>query len=406
MSAATACGTVARRVAAPALLGALALAWLMPADAQLHKKEDTFNISAPYAILMDYESGSVLFEKNADQLMEPSSMAKLMTVEVMFRALKDEKLKPEDQFIISEHAWRHGGAPSHGSTMYAPIHSRVRVIDLLQGAIIQSGNDACIAMAEGMAGSEARFADIMTQRARELGLSKSVFANPTGLPDPRTKVTARELAKLARHLIRTYPEYYRYFGEREFTWNRIRQTNRNPLLAANIGADGLKTGFTREAGYGIVASAVQNNLRLIAVTNGFKDQKARADETRKLLEWGFRAFEARPLFAEGQTIGDARLFGGARGRVPLVANGSVRLLVPRNSNERVLARVVYTGPVRAPIEKGQQIGELKVWRGEHVVLEVPLEASEAVGRGSLPQRAFDAATELVINLFRAGVQKL
>src|SRR5215471_4542494 len=392
MSAATACGTMVRRLVALALAGALALVPAVRVDAQLPNKENTFNTSAPFAILMDYESGTVLFEKNADQLMEPSSMAKLMTVEVVFHAIKEGKLSPEDQFIISEHAWRHGGAPSHGSTMYAPIHSRVRVIDLLQGAIIQSGNDACIALAEGMAGSEARFAETMTQRARELGLAKSVFANPTGLPDPRTKVTARELAKLARHLIKTYPDYYHFFGEREFTWNRIRQTNRNPLLTSNIGADGLKTGFTKEAGYGIVASAVQNGLRLIAVTNGFRDQKARADETRKLLEWGFRAFESRPLFVEGQAIGDARLFGGARGRVPLVASGSVNLLVPRNSNERLLARVVYTGPVRAPIEKGQQIGELRVWRGENVVLEVPLQASEAVGRGSLPRRAFDAAT--------------
>jgi D-alanyl-D-alanine carboxypeptidase (penicillin-binding protein 5/6) len=402
----TACGTPARRVAALALAGALAAAALAPAAAQLPKKEDTFNLSAPYAILIDYESGSVLFEKNADQLMEPSSMAKLMTVEVVLQAVKEGRLKPDDEFIISEHAWRHGGAPSHGSTMYAPIHSMVRVIDLLQGAIIQSGNDACIALAEGMAGSEDAFAEIMTKRARELGLTKSNFANPTGLPDPRTHVTARELAKLAQHLIRTYPDYYHFFGEREFTWNRIRQLNRNPLLAGNIGVDGLKTGFTREAGYGIVASAVQNGLRLIAVTNGFKDLKARGEETRKLLEWGFKGFESRPLFAEGQTIGDARLYGGARGRVPLVANGSVSLLVPRNSSEHVLARVVYTGPVRAPIEKGQQIGELKVWRGDNVVLEVPLQASEAVGRGSLSQRAFDAATELVINLFRAGVQKL
>jgi D-alanyl-D-alanine carboxypeptidase (penicillin-binding protein 5/6) len=393
-------------VAALALAGALAAAALAPAAAQLPKKEDTFNLSAPYAILIDYESGSVLFEKNADQLMEPSSMAKLMTVEVVLQAIKEGRLKPDDEFIISEHAWRHGGAPSHGSTMYAPIHSMVRVIDLLQGAIIQSGNDACIALAEGMAGSEDAFAEIMTKRARELGLTKSNFANPTGLPDPRTHVTARELAKLAQHLIRTYPDYYHFFGEREFTWNRIRQLNRNPLLAANVGVDGLKTGFTREAGYGIVASAVQNRLRLIAVTNGFKDLKARGEETRKLLEWGFKGFESRPLFAEGQTIGDARLYGGARGRVPLVANGSVSLLVPRNSSEHVLARVVYTGPVRAPIEKGQQIGELKVWRGDNVVLEVPLQASEAVGRGSLSQRAFDAATELVINLFRAGVQKL
>ncbi len=405
-SAPRASGTVLRRIAALAVAGALAAAPLGQSTAQLPRKEDTFNISAPYAILIDYESGTVLFEKNADQLMEPSSMAKLMTVEVVFHAIQEGKLKPEDEFIISEHAWRHGGAPSHGSTMYAPIHSKVSTINLLQGAIIQSGNDACIALAEGMAGSEERFAAMMTARARELGLTKSVFANPTGLPDPRTHVTARELGKLARHLIKTYPDYYHFFGEREFTWNRIRQLNRNPLLASNIGADGMKTGYTKEAGYGMVASAVQNGMRLIAVTNGFKDQKARADETRKFLEWGFRAFESRPLFADGQEIGDARLYGGARGRVPLVANGSVSLLVPRNSNERVLARVVYTGPVRAPIEKGQQIGELKVWRGENVVLEVPLQASEAVGRGNLGQRAFDAVTELVINLFRAGVLKL
>jgi serine-type D-Ala-D-Ala carboxypeptidase (penicillin-binding protein 5/6) len=402
----TACCAPARRLAALALAGALAVASLAPATAQTPKKEDTFQLSAPYAILIDYESGTVLFEKNADQLMEPSSMAKLMTVEVVFQAIKEGRLSLDEEFLISENAWRRGGAPSHGSTMYAAIHSKVKVSDLLHGAIIQSGNDACIALAEGMAGSEAAFAELMTKRARELGLTQSTFANPTGLPDPRTHVTAREFAKLAQHLIRTYPDFYRLFGEREFTWNRIRQFNRNPLLTTNIGVDGLKTGFTREAGYGIVASAMQNGLRLIAVTNGFKDLKARGEETRKLLEWGFKGFESRPLFAEGQTIGDARLYGGARGRVPLVANGSVRLLVPRNSSDRVLARLVYLGPVRAPIEKGQQIGQLKVWRGERVVLEVPLQASEAVGRGNLGQRAFDAATELVINLFRAGVQKL
>jgi D-alanyl-D-alanine carboxypeptidase (penicillin-binding protein 5/6) len=395
-----------RHAAGLALAGVLGLGLAAPAKAQLPKKEDTFALSAPYAILIDYESGTVLFEKNADQLMEPSSMAKLMTVEVVFNAIKEGKLSLTDEFTISENAWRRGGAPSHGSTMYASIHSRVKVGDLLKGAIIDSGNDACIALAEGMAGSEAAFAEIMTKRARELGLPKSVFANPTGLPDPRTKVTARELVKLAQHIIRTYPEFYRLFGEREFTWNRIRQLNRNPLLASTIGVDGLKTGFTKQAGYGIAISAVQNNLRLIAVTNGFKGIKERGEESRKLLEWGFRAFEARPLFAEGQTIGEAKLYGGAHGRVPLVAKGAVSLLVPRNSSDRLLARVVYTGPVPAPIEKGQAIGQLRVWRGENVVLEVPLQASEAVGRGNLGQRAFDAVTELVINLFRAGVQKL
>ncbi len=394
----------ARWTGALALAGALSLA--APAAAQTAKPGEAFQISAPYVILIDAESGTVLFEKNADTLMEPSSMAKMMTIEVVFKAIKDGKLSPDQEFIISENAWRRGGAPSHGSTMYAAIHSRVKVIDLLKGAIIQSGNDSCIALAEGMAGNENAFAELMIKRARELGLTKSTFGNPTGLPDPRNRATARELAKLAQHIIRTYPDYYRFFGEREFTWNKIRQFNRNPLLTLNIGADGLKTGSTRDAGFGLAASAVQNNLRLIAVVNGFKTQKERQDETKKLIEWGFKGFESRFLFAEGQVIGDARLFGGARGRVPLVAKGAIRLLVPRNSPERVLARVVYTGPVRAPIDKGQAIGLLKVWRGEHVVLEVPLQAAEAVDKGSLSQRAFDAATELVINLFRAGVQKL
>jgi len=390
-----------------AALAALVLASAFaPSFAQTPKKDDSFQISATRVILIDADSGTVLYEKAADELMEPSSMAKLMTVEVVFNALRQGRVKPDDEFIISENAWRRGGAPSHGSTMYAAIHSRVKVIDLLQGAIIQSGNDACIALAEGLAGSELAFADMMTKRARELGLTQSTFANSNGLPDPRTRVTARELAKLAQHIIRTYPDYYRFFGEREFTWNKIRQFNRNPLLALNIGADGMKTGFTKEAGYGLAASATQNGLRLIAVTNGFRTAKERADETKKLLEWGFKGFESRFLFAEGQIIGDAKLFGGARGHVPLVAGAPVRLLVPRNATDRILARVVYTGPVPAPVEKDQRIGMLKVLRGNNVVLEVPLRARDTVARGSLTQRAIDAASELVIGLLRAGVQKL
>ena len=386
-----------------AALAALVLSSaLAPSFAQTPKKDDSFQISATRVILIDADSGTVLYEKAADELMEPSSMAKLMTVEVVFNALRQGRVKPDDEFIISENAWRRGGAPSHGSTMYAAIHSRVKVIDLL----IQSGNDACIALAEGLAGSELAFADMMTKRARELGLTQSTFANSNGLPDPRTRVTARELAKLAQHIIRTYPDYYRFFGEREFTWNKIRQFNRNPLLALNIGADGMKTGFTKEAGYGLAASATQNGLRLIAVTNGFRTAKERADETKKLLEWGFKGFESRFLFAEGQIIGDAKLFGGARGHVPLVAGAPVRLLVPRNATDRILARVVYTGPVPAPVEKDQRIGMLKVLRGNNVVLEVPLRARDTVARGSLTQRAIDAASELVIGLLRAGVQKL
>jgi serine-type D-Ala-D-Ala carboxypeptidase (penicillin-binding protein 5/6) len=370
------------------------------------KKEEGFQVASPFAILIDADSGTVLYEKNADQLMFPSSMAKLMTAEFVFYQIKEGGLDPNEQFVISENAWRKGGAPSHGSSMFAAIHSKVKVTDLLKGEIIQSGNDACIALAEGIGGSEATFAEMLNARAREIGLSQSNFTNATGLPDPNLKVTARELAKLAQHIIKTYPDFYPLFGEREFTWNNIRQQNRNPLLTMGIGADGLKTGFTREAGYGLVGSAVHNGLRLIAVINGAKTPKERGDEARKLLEFGFRGFESRPLFAEGQIIGEAKLYGGSSGRVPLVAGPAVNLLVPRNAPGSIVARVVYTGPIPAPVQQDQPIGTLKVWRGQRVVLEVPLRAAESVGRGSLPQRAFDAATEFVINLIRAGVARL
>jgi D-alanyl-D-alanine carboxypeptidase (penicillin-binding protein 5/6) len=371
------------------------------------KKDDAgFQTSAPYAILIDADSGTVLFEKNADKPNPPASMSKLMTTEVVLHAIEQGKLKYEDEMTISENAWRKGGAPSGGSAMFAALNSRVSVRDLLHGVMIQSGNDASIALAEGIAGSELAFAEMMNKRAREIGLTQARFTNATGIHDPDHNMTVRELAKLAQHIIRTYPEAYKIYAEREFTWNRVRQQNRNPLLAMGIGADGLKTGFTKEAGYGLTASAVNNGLRLIVVGNGFKTMKERADEMRKLLEWGFRAFESRPLFAAGETVGEAKTYGGEKGRVTLVSPVAVRLLVPRAMSEKLSAKVVYSGPVMAPVEKGRPVGTLKVSRGENVVLEVPLQAGEDVGRGSLHQRAFDAMGEMVINVFRAGVDRL
>ncbi len=370
------------------------------------KSSDGYQTAAAHAMLIEAESGSVLFEKAADDLIPPASLSKLMTQEVVFNEIKQGRLNPTTEFIVSTNAWRRGGAPSHTSSMFIPIHSKVSVDDLLHGAIIQSANDACIALAEGISGNESTFAELMTKRARELGLAKSTFGNSTGLPDPRQLMTARELAKLARHLIETYPDYYKYYSEREFTWNKIRQFNRNPLLNLNIGADGLKTGFTKEAGYGLVGSAVQNGLRLIVVVNGLRSEKERADEAKKLLEWGFHSFQSGLLFAEGQEIAQAKLYGGVKGHVPLMARKEVRLMVPRGSRDKIIARVVYSGPVRAPVEQGQKIGTLKVWRGESVVLEVPLQAAESVGAGSMPQRALDAASEFVLGLFRAGFQRL
>jgi D-alanyl-D-alanine carboxypeptidase (penicillin-binding protein 5/6) len=370
------------------------------------KKEDGFQTSAPTAILIEAESGSILFEKNADQLVPPASLSKLMTAEVVFNEVKQGAINLEDEFVISENAWRKGGAPSGGSTMFAAIHSRVKVEDLVRGMIIQSGNDACIALAEGIAGNETQFARLMNGRSHEIGLTQSRFANSTGLHDPDHLMTARDLAKLSRHIILTYPEFYAIYGERDFTWNKIRQQNRNPLLALNIGADGLKTGFTKEAGYGLVGSALQNGLRLIVVVNGLKTAKERADEARKLLEWGFRNFDARLLFAEGQIIGEAKVYGGNKSGVALVSSRTVSLMVPRGVNEKIIARIVYRGPVATPVREGQPIGTLKVWRGDRVALEVPLQAGENVGPGSLSQRSFDAVVELVIGLFRAGAQRL
>jgi D-alanyl-D-alanine carboxypeptidase (penicillin-binding protein 5/6) len=382
-----------------------------PAPAVAQKKEVPRNkdepaIGAPHAILIDAENGGVLFERDPDHLIFPASLGKLMTAEYVFHELKEGRIKLTDEYTVSENAWRRGGAPSHGSTMFAAIHSKISVDDLLHGMIIQSGNDACIVLAEGLAGNEADFGVKLTERARELGLAKSVFTNSNGLPDPGEHVTTRELAMLARHIILEYPEFYKIFGQPDFTWNKIHQLNRNPLLGMVTGADGLKTGFTKEAGYGLVGSAVQNGLRLIVVVNGLKEAKERADEAKKLLEWGFRSFEQRNLFAEGQIIGSAKIFGGASGSVPLQATGPVKIMVPKSGGEKLIARIAYRGPVPAPVTQGQPIGLLKVWRDDKLVLQLPLKAAASVANGNISQRALDAVTETVIALFRAGAERL
>src|SRR5580693_5206633 len=310
------------------------------------KDEGGFDGDAPTAILIEASSGSVLFEKNADELRAPSSMMKLMTAEVVFNAIKKGDIKLSDEYRVSENAWRRGGAPSGTSTMFAAINSKVSVDDLLHGAIIPSGNDACIALAEGLAGNERIFAtDFMTKRARELGLPKSTFGNSNGLPDPGNKMTVRELAKLARYVILDYPEFYKLFGEKEFTWNKIRQQNRNPLLNSLEGADGLKTGYTKEGGYGMVGSAVQNGERLIVVVNGLEDPEDRASEAKKMLEWGYRNFETRTLFAAEQPIGYARVFGGESRSVKLASREPIKVMVQKNGTDKLIARVIYNGPV-------------------------------------------------------------
>ncbi len=387
--------------AVPALLALVLASVFAPQGASAQ----SFQTAAPHAILVDAESGSVLFEKAADELFSPASMAKLMTAEIVFGALKEGRLTMDTEFQVTEDAWRRGGAGGGGSSMFAQVNSRIKLSDLLRGLIVQSGNDAAITIAENMAGTEEAFAGIMNRRAKEIGMARSTFRNATGYSAPDQKVTARDMAKLAQHLIDTYPEYYKIYSEREFTWNKIKQQNRNPLLTLDIGADGLKTGYLEESGYALTGSAVQNGQRLIMVVSGLKTARDRAAETRKLMEWGFRAFEPRQVFAQGETVAEVSVFGGEKGSVPVVANKPVRLLLPRGSSERVSARVVYQGPLAAPVEQGREVARLRVTRGDTLALEQPLYAGESVAAGTLTQRAMDAAMEVGSDLLRKAFDK-
>ncbi len=363
----------------------------------------SFETRAEQAFLMDAETGAVLFAKNADQLMVPASMAKIMTVEVIAEEMRRGGIDADTEFVISEDAWRRGGAPSRGSTMFAELGSAITLWDLLRGIIIHSGNDASIAAAETIAGSEGAFGRMMTQRARELGLTRSLFTNATGFHDPDQVTTARELALLTRHFIETSPEIYALYGEEEFTWNNIRQLNRNPLLTMGIGADGVKTGFVSESGYGLVGSAVQLDQRLIVVVNGLENARDRALASRRLLEWGFRSFEPRALFQAGEEVGSARVFGGDINYVPLVASREVRVLIPRGTDERLSARIVYRGPLEVPVRAGDEVAVLRVMRGDTLALEMPLHAAQDVGEGTLTQRALDALWELGSGAVRRAI---
>ncbi|MGH6834084.1 MAG: D-alanyl-D-alanine carboxypeptidase family protein [Methylocella sp.] len=366
----------------------------------------TFQTTAPHAILIDSASQSVLFEKDADTLVVPASTVKIMTAEIVFHEIALGHLKLDDQFLVSETAWRYGGAPSRGSSMFIAPNSQVRIEDLIRGLVIVSGNDAAIALAEGIAGSEGAFATLMTKRARELGLEHSTFTNPWGRGDPDQKVSPREMAFLANHVILTYPDLYKYFGEKDFTWNKIKQANRNPLLTMDLGADGLKTGNIDDSGYGLVASAVQNGQRLILALYGCRTAKERAEEARKIFLWGFRSFDSKTIFQAGETIGSAKVYGGNASDVPLIADKEVRILVPRSATGKFSGRIVYTGPLIAPVEAGREVARLKIFlRGTEQILDLPLKTAAAVEQGALPRRAMDAGIEYATGLFRKYVVK-
>ena len=355
-----------------------------------------FDTKAEFAVLMDHESGTVIFQKDADLPMEPASMAKLMTIAVVFNEVRSGRLSMADQFFVSEHAWRTGGAASGGSTMFAELNSQISVEDLIRSVIIQSGNDAAIVLAEGIAGSEASFAAMMNELAADLGLEGSHFTNPTGLPDPDMYVTARDLADLARYLIREFPEYYHYFSEPGMEWNGINQPNRNSLIELGIGVDGLKTGHTEAAGYGSVISTEQGGRRLIAVVHGLTSMAQRTEEGRKLITWGARAFERVAAYPEGAVIAHADVYGGVSGSVGLVGNGEVALYLPRGSRRCLNAEVSYTGPLMPPVMEGDQVAELRVFCDDKLIQTAPLFAAETVGQGDIVRKATDALKQLAL----------
>ncbi|MBA4783198.1 MAG: D-alanyl-D-alanine carboxypeptidase [Rhizobiales bacterium] len=355
-----------------------------------------FATKAEHAILIDAASGTVLFEKNADEQTPPASMAKMMTLAVVFEALKSGELSLTDALFVSENAWRKGGATSGGSTMFAELNSKIAIEDLIRGIAVQSGNDAAIILAEGMSGTETSFAGRMNALARRIGMAHSNFTNATGLPDEAQYTTVRDLAVLGKYLVEEFPNFYHYFSEPEFTWNNIRQFNRNPVLSAGIGGDGIKTGFTTESGYGLVGSAVQDNQRLIVAINGLKTANERAEETKRIMNWGFRSFQSVELFSPGEVIGSASVFGGEKGAVDVAARRSVSLVLPKGQYGQISAKVSYKGPLIAPIEPGREVGQLIVKVDGIKALSVPVFTHENIETGTLQQRAIDAIYELTI----------
>jgi D-alanyl-D-alanine carboxypeptidase (penicillin-binding protein 5/6) len=332
-------------------------------------------------ILMDADTGAVLMEKNPDERMPPSSMSKLMTMYVVFDLLQQGRLRMDQEFPVSERAWRMGG-----SKMFVGLGDNIKVEDLIRGVIIQSGNDACIVLAEGISGSETQFADLLNDYAKRLGLQNSTFRNATGWPDPEHRMTCRDLAILARHTINDHPEYYKMYGERSFRWHDINQENRNPLLGRVAGADGLKTGHTEEAGYGLTGSVKRGDRRLILVFNGLPTMAARREESERLIEWGFREFENVTLFRASDTIEEAPVYLGEKLKVPLVGGRDVVLTLPRQWRRNLQVKIRYDSPIPAPVAKGQELGQMNVSGAGVPEMTLPLLAGADVARlGLIPR---------------------
>ena len=383
----------------------LVCAWSTAIAEQIPEPAFELTTQAPFAVIMDFETSSILYSKSGDEFMAPASMAKLMTVAVLFQKLKHGELRLDDTFTVTERAWKLSVVgKNESSKMFVSIGSQIRVEDLLRGIIIQSGNDACTVVAEHISGSEEAFAELMNVEAKRLGLKNSVFKNANGLPHPDMHVTAHDLGILAAHLIKEYPEYYHYFSEREFTWNGIKQGNRNLLLGTYPGADGLKTGHTADSGYGMVASAIVDGRRLIVVVNGLKSDADRAGETKRLLDLGFREFRQYTLFKKNEVVAMSEVWAGEAETVPLVVTNTVKMFMRRSQRDGLKVTLSYDSPIMSPVTKGQLVGTLKISAPGLSDTSVPVVAGTDVGAGGFMTQVTLGVKELFTS--RVAAQSL
>lgn len=372
---------------------------IQPVSAQDQALPDTMipsppSLAATSWLLMDANSGEVLVENDADEALPPASLTKMMTAYLVEREIDEGNISPQDQVRISENAWRTGG-----SRMFVQEGTQVSVDDLLKGVVIQSGNDASVALAEHIAGAESAFADLMNQQAQRMGMNNSHFMNATGLPNENHYSSARDLAILARHIIQDYPEHYGTYSEKYFTYNDIRQPNRNRLLWRDPSVDGLKTGHTEAAGYCLVASAKKGDTRLIAVVMGTNSEEARAQETQKLLSYGFRFFETFKLYDQGAVLNEPRIWGGASDTLRLGVASDVYLTVPQGRRDDMTAKLNIQETIKAPVQAGQRLGTLEIQLSDQVVREEALIALESVEEGGFFKRIWDTVLLFVTGLF-------
>ena len=359
-----------------------------------------FEVSATQAMMIDGETGSILYQKNSRTKFEPASLTKLMTAEVVFHLLESGELHEDQLFHISVNAWRTGGAPSRTNTMFAPVNSDISVLDLLRGMIVANGNDAAIALAEGISGSEEKFADLMNERAKELGLNSSHFVNATGLPQNGQYTTASDVICLSRYIATHYPKYFKIYSEPEITWSKITQRNKNPLFALDIGAQGLANAYSDSSGFSTSAVIQNNNRQLFLVLNGIKKEKDRPIEAAKLLNWGMTAFEFKQVFPKGAIVGYARVFGGILPVVPLFVKEPVDILMNIEKKPVISAKIIYHGPLDAPISPDVEVGKLQIFANKTVLLEKPVFTVNEVAETGLVGKAKDALYELTIGWLR------